>query len=312
MFRYILKRILWMIPTMIGIILLLFMLNYILRANPLGSLQRSNFSETDYRSEEHADDTLPEVFLREFSAYCINIFTKLDFGTASSKMPVMEVLAPRYKATLLLSLYATLLATAIAVPLGIYSAIRQGRFVDYLCTTVSLFGASVPSFWLAMMLILLFCLRLGWLSAWGVHRWSDWIMPVVSLGLAPVANIVRMTRSSMLEVIRQDYVRTAHSKGLSGRRVICRHCVRNAIIPVITVIGTQIGSILGSTIIVEAIFSVIGIGLTLNNAINGSDWPLMMGCIILLCATVCVVNLIVDVSYAFIDPRIHEQYREGR
>ncbi len=311
MFRYILKRVLWMIPTMVGIILLLFMLNYVLRDNPLGALQRSNYSGTDYRSEEHADDELPEVLLREFGAYCINIATKLDFGKTSSNMPVMQHLAPRYKVTLQLSLYATLLATVIAVPLGIYSATRRGRFVDYMCTTISLFGASVPSFWLAMMMIILFCLRLNWLSAWGIHQWSDWIMPVVSLGLAPVANIVRMTRSSMLEVIRQDYVRTAHSKGLSGRRVISHHCVRNAIIPVITVIGTQVGSILGSTIIVEAIFSITGIGMTLNTAINGSDWPLMMGCIILLCATVCVVNLIVDISYAFIDPRIHEQYRES-
>lgn len=311
MFRYILKRVLWMIPTMVGIILILFMLNYVLRDNPLGALQRSNFSETDYRSEEHADDGLGEVLLREFSAYCINIATKLDFGKSGTKMPVMDVLMPRFKVTLQLSLYATLLATVIAVPLGIYSATRRGRFVDYLCTTISLFGASVPSFWLAMMMIILFCLHLGWLSAWGIHTWSDWIMPVLSLGLAPVANIVRMTRSSMLEVIRQDYVRTAHSKGLSGRRVILHHCVRNAIIPVITVIGTQVGSILGSTIIVEAIFSITGIGMTLNSAINGSDWPLMMGAIILLCAAVCVVNLIVDISYAYIDPRIHEQYKNG-
>ncbi len=312
MLRFLLKRVLWIIPTLLGVIAVLFSLNYLFRDDPLGSLQRANFSQTDYTAEAHRSDSLAEVFFREYVAYSAGIFTRFDFGVSSgSRMSVGRLLQTRYRDTLVLSLLGTLLATAIGVPLGIYTATRRGHVLDYIATSVSLIGASVPCFWLAMVLILAFVQRLGILSAWGIHSWRDWILPVVSVGLAPVANVVRMTRSSMLEVIRQDYIRTAHSKGLSDRRVVSRHCIRNAIIPVITVIGMQISSIMGTSVIVEAIFSINGIGMTLYSAINTCDWPMMMGCIVLIAMTVSVINLLVDLSYAMIDPRIREQYSHG-
>ncbi len=308
MLRFLVKRVLWIIPALLGVILVLFSLNYLFRDNPLGALQRAGYSGTDYTSAEHADDSLGEVFLREYACYVAGIFTRFDFGVDGSRMPVAETLRDRYRNTLLLSLLGTLLATAIGVPLGILTATRRGRALDYIATSTSLLGASVPSFWLALMLILVFVQRLGVLSAWGVFRWSDWILPVISIGLAPVANVVRMTRSSMLEVIRQDYVRTARSKGLTSRAVVLRHCVRNAVIPVVTVVGMQISSILGTSVIVETIFSINGLGTTIVAALNASDWPLMQGCIILISMTVCVLNLLVDLSYALIDPRIRAQY----
>lgn len=309
MVRFFFRRLLWIIPTMLGVIALLFTLNYLLRNEPLDSLKRTGFSGTDYSAAEHADDSLAEVFLREYGAYCVNVLTRFDFGISrGSNSPVTKMLSPRYLVTLKLSLLGTILATAIGVPLGILTATRRGKVLDRIATSLSLLGASVPSFWLAMVLILVFVQKLGLLSAWGVFSWKDWILPTISVGLSPVANIVRMMRSSMLEVIRQDYVRTAHSKGLSGATVIRRHCIRNAVIPVVTVIGMQIGSIMGTSVIVEAIFSINGLGMTISNTITGGDWPLMMGCIVLICLTVSVVNLLVDVSYALIDPRIHASY----
>ena len=310
MVRFFVRRVLWMIPTLLGVLAVLFSLNYLCRDDPRGSLMRADFSGVDYAAPAHADDGLAGIFLREYGAYCLGVFTRFDFGISrTANQPVGQMLKERFRPTLVISLLGTALAAAIGIPLGIASATRRGTLLDRVATSTSLIGASVPCFFLALVLILLFVQRLGWLRAWGVRRWQDYILPIVSVGLAPVANIVRMMRSSMLEVIRQDYVRTARSKGLSEANVLCRHCVRNAVIPALTVIGMQVGSIMGTSVIVEAIFSINGIGMTTYNAILACDWPLMMGAITLICMTVSVVNLAVDLAYARIDPRIGETYR---
>ena len=310
MVRYFFRRALWMIPTLLGVLLVLFSLNYLCRDDPRGALTRADFSGVDYAGPAHADDGLGIVFLREYSSYCLGVFTRFDFGVSRmANQPVGRMLRERFRPTLIISLLGTALAAAIGIPLGIASATRRGKFLDRIATSTSLVGASMPCFFLAIVLILLFVQKLGWLRAWGVHGWRDYILPTLSVGLSPVANIVRMMRSSMLEVIRQDYVRTARSKGLTGRAVVTRHCVRNALLPALTVIGMQVGSIMGTSVIVEAIFSINGIGMTTYNAILISDWPLMMGCIALICITVSVVNLAVDLAYAAVDPRIGERLR---
>ena len=279
MVRFFVRRVLWMIPTLLGVLAVLFSLNYLCRDDPRGSLMRADFSGVDYAAPAHADDGLAEIFLREYGAYCLGVFTRFDFGISrTANQPVGQMLKERFRPTLVISLLGTALAAVIGIPLGIASATRRGTLLDRVATSTSLIGASVPCFFLALVLILLFVQRLGWLRAWGGYRW-------------------------------QDYVRTARSKGLSEANVLCRHCVRNAVIPALTVIGMQVGSIMGTSVIVEAIFSINGIGMTTYNAILVCDWPLMMGAITLICMTVSVVNLAVDLAYARIDPRIGETYR---
>ena len=166
----------------------------------------------------------------------------------------------------------------------------------------------MPAFWLGLMLIILFALNLGWLPPSGVSTWKSWILPIAAVSVHPIATIMRTTRSSMLEVVRQDYIRTTRAKGISEKRVIFGHALKNAIIPVITVIGMQLAFILGGAIVLEAVFNIPGLGSLLKLAINQKDYPTIQGCVLFISVVMCVVNLIVDIMYAYIDPRIKSLY----
>ena len=244
--------------------------------------------------------------------YVKNIVTKFDFGTSyQTKRAVSKEILERFPTTLKLGLLGILVTVAIGVPSGVISATKQYSILDYIVTVISVFFASMPGFWMALMMMLLFSLRLGWFPASGLDTWKGWVMPALSVGLSPVATVTRMTRSSMLDVIRQDYITTARSKGLAEGVVIRKHALRNALISVITIVGMQLGLIMAGSVVVEAIFSVPGLGSLILDAINNKNYPVIQGSVLFLSLSISLMNLIVDVVYGFVDPRIKAQYSSG-
>ena len=234
-----------------------------------------------------------------------------DMGQSyKTKREVFPTLMAAFPNTAKLAFWSIQVAVAIALPVGIISATRQYSAVDNVGMVVALLGVATPNFWLGLMLIILFSLNLGWLPSGGMGGWKNYIMPAITLGTGDAALITRMTRSSMLEVVRQDYIRTARAKGVPEKRVILKHALRNALIPVVTVIGLQFGSLLGGATLTETVFAWPGVGRTIVDAIKSKDTPIVMGGIVLLTITFSVVNLLVDILYAFIDPRIKAQYKK--
>jgi peptide/nickel transport system permease protein len=256
---------------------------------------------------------LDQPFLVQYWNYISNIILHFDLGTSFMyNHDVGKELIARLPFTIILGVLSTVVTILVGMPVGIVSATKQYSAADYILTVVSMILASMPSFWLALMLMLVFSVKLRWLPATGTGTWRHWVLPVASSGLMMSAVIMRMTRSSMLEVIRQDYIRTARAKGLKKGTVIRRHALKNSLIPVVTVIGMQFSILIGGSVIVETIFNMPGIGMYLMTGINNRDYPVIMGCVLLISAWTCVVNLIVDLSYAFIDPRISAQFRRKK
>lgn len=247
----------------------------------------------------------PALF-QQFVNYIKNIVTKLDFGYSYySGKSVMSELTTRFPVSLKLGLISVALTVLIGVPFGIISATRQYSPLDYGVTFISLFFAAVPGFWLSMIMILIFSSRLGWLPSSGLTSWTCYIMPVIASSAQYIASITRQTRSSMLEVIRQDYIRTAQAKGVSEGVVIRRHALRNALIPVVTLIGMQAGAVIAGSAIIEAVHSFPGMGSLMMTAINNKDYNTIQAVVLLLSGVVCLINLLVDIVYVWIDPRVN-------
>lgn len=254
---------------------------------------------------------LNDNFLVRYFRYIVNALQG-DFGTSyrTGKAVVEEVL-PRFPITLRLAFFGICGAVIIGIPLGIISAIKQYSVMDTVCTITALTLTSIPTFWLGLLLMLAFALHLGWLPATGVKEWTGYILPCVTLTLGTMAMILRMTRSTMLETIRQDYIRTARAKGANTRRVVFKHALRNALLPVITYVGMTFGIQLGGTVIIESVFSVPGMGSLMITSIRMKDSPTLMASVLLAALCAGIVNLIVDVLYSYIDPRIKSQYVKG-
>lgn len=214
-------------------------------------------------------------------------------------------------ATLQLALASIFVSILISIPLGISSAVHQGSIRDNVGMVAALLGLSMPNFWLGLLLIIVFALNLGWLPSGGSDGFKSIILPAITVGTGLTAMLTRTTRSSMLDVIRQDYLRTARAKGVPERLVIRKHALKNALIPVITVIGTQLGSCLGGAILTETVFSWPGVGRLILDAVNSRDIPMVTGCIVLKTITISIILLIVDLLYAVVDPRIRAQYSKG-
>ena len=228
-----------------------------------------------------------------------------DLGTsARTSNPVTEEIGARFGATMTLALVSTVLAVLIGVPLGVFAAMRAGRFEDLLASTFVLFGISMPVYWLGLMLILVFSIRLRWLPAAGAEGVLSIVLPAVTLAFFSMAFVARITRSSMLEVLHQDYVRTARSKGVRQRVVVWRHALRNALAPVVTIIGLQFGELLGGAILTETVFAWPGLGRLLVSSIFARDYPTVQGLVIVFALLFALVNLAVDLFYGVIDPRV--------
>ena len=303
MLGYIIRRILVAIPTVFFIILLVFLSLRLAPGDPPAALAppdaRPEAIEA-IRRELGLDYPLHSQFFR-FLTGVLRGDLGLSFRT---KRPVVLEIMDRYPATLELAGLSLLLATIVGISAGVVAATTHNSLFDNASMVVALFGISAPVFWIGLMLMLVFSVQLGWLPTVGRGTFPHIILPAVTLGAASTAVIARMTRSSMLEIIRQDYIRTARSKGLKEHYVLIRHVLRNALIPVSTVIGLRMGALLGGAILTETVFAWPGLGRLLVMAIFWRDFPLVQGGVLLIAITFVLVNLAVDILYVFLDPRI--------
>jgi len=301
---YVLRRLVLAVPTLVGVTLVVFALIRLVPGDParlvLG-LQASEEEVQRLRVQLGLDQPLPVQYAR-FLARLL----QGDLGrSVVTGEPVLREIGARLPATVQLAVTSTVVATLAGVAAGVVSATRQYSWWDYAVMTVALFGISLPVFWLGLMLMLLFSVHLRWLPAGGYGTPAHLVLPTVTLAAFSVAIIARMTRSSLLEVLHQDYVRTAWAKGLSSRAVVLRHALKNALIPVVTVIGLQFGGLLGGAILTETVFAWPGMGRLLVGAIVARDYSVVQGTVLVFAALFTLVNLAVDVLYAYVDPRIH-------
>lgn len=312
MINYITRRVLLLIPLLLAVSLITFTLIHIAPGDPIstrfGLDPRGVDQETIDRLREELG--LNEPLPVQYVNYLKNLLQG-DLGNSiSTRSPVLDEIISRIPATLELAVAAMTIVLLVALPLGIISAINRGSLIDNLSMGGALLGVSMPSFWFGIMLMLLFSLKLGWLPSSGrgdgtfISEMKALIMPATTLAAGMVGLVTRVMRSSMLEVLNQDYVWTARSKGLMPRIVLLRHCLRNGLIPVLTILGLQFASLLGGTVIIETIFAWPGIGRLAVNAIWRRDYPVIMGTVLVFSTVFVLVNLLVDVLYTYIDPRI--------
>nr|WP_075573443.1 ABC transporter permease [Ezakiella massiliensis] len=308
MVKYILKRLLYLIPVILLVSLFVFWLLYVTPGDPARNVLGPSATEQqvkDLRAELGLDDP----FFVQYGRYLKNMVLKGDLGRSYiTRVPVVKEIQSRAGATIRLAFLAITFAVILGIPIGIISAVKQYSIFDNITMIFALIGISMPVFWLGLLLIMLFSVRLGWLPASGFDSPRQWILPAVALGAQSVSVITRQTRSSMLEVIRQDYIRTAKAKGQEDKVIRKKHALANALIPITTVIGTQFGQLMGGALMTEVIFSIPGIGRLMVDSINKRDMPMVMGCVLFVAITFAFVNLIVDILYTFIDPRVKSQY----
>jgi peptide/nickel transport system permease protein len=311
MLKYILKRILVLIPVILGVIFFIFLITYFTPGEPGYTIIGATATDEQI-AEWHAKVGLDKPFFVQLFVYIKNLFTKLDFGISfDNSRPVLEIIAERLPISMKLGIISTLIGSLIAIPLGILAAVKQNSAYDYMSTFFALIGASMPGFWLGMILVLIFSVKLGWFPTTGISALKDWVLPVITSALFPVAIIMRTTRSSVLEVIRQDYITTARSKGQTEGNIITKHTLRNAMIPVITVIGISISAAITSSLVIEVVFTIPGLGMTMAEAISMRNYPVIRGCTIVYSIIVCAINLLVDIIYTYIDPRIKNQFYDA-
>ena len=308
MIRYVLKRLVMMIPVLLGVSFLIFTMLYFSPGDPAVQILGEGASEEAIQ-ELREELGLNDPFFVRYFDYLKDMILYQDWGTSYSlNASVFTTVVERFPTTLALAALSIAVATCIGVLCGIIAAVKQYSVFDYVATICSLIGAAMPNFWQGMMMILLFSVWLGWLPPSGIETPLHWIMPALTIGTSTSAGIMRMTRSSMLEVIRQDYIRTARAKGQKESVVVFHHALKNAMIPVLTTIGLSFGRMMGGAVLTESIFGVPGLGSLIVNAIKARDYPLVQGGVLFIAIVFGFVNLFVDLLYAFCDPRIKSQY----
>jgi ABC-type dipeptide/oligopeptide/nickel transport system permease component len=303
MSRYLLRRLLLTVPVLLGVATLVFALIHLVPGDPAQAMLGETASAEEIERLRQSLG-LDKPLLAQYGAFLGGV-ARGDLGKSfRSGQPVTQEIWRRLGDTAILALCAMAVAIAVAIPLGIIAAVFRGRFPDHAAMTLALAGISIPSFWLGPLLAILFAVRLGWLPVSGSGTPLHLVLPAVTLGTALAAILARMTRSSVIEELRELYVLAARARGLSPARAVVRHAFRNSLIPVVTIIGLQFGAVLTGTIITETIFGWPGVGRLLITAINTRDYPLVQGCILFIAATYVAMNLITDLTYGFLDPRI--------
>ena len=298
--KYIVKRILITIPVLLGIILLIFFMLNVVPGDPVAVMMKEHLKEDaieNLRQSMHLDDPF---FVRYFRYVWDALHGDLGVSWKLSR-PVTGLIATAFPYTLRLAISSALFSWIMGIPVGIISAVKKNRLVDHLSMGISLFGVSMPVFWIALILQNTF---MNVLPVSGADRWQCYILPTIVLGWSSAGRIARLTRSNLLEVMRNDYIRTARSKGLSPFAVITRHALKNALIPVITVMAIQISSLLSGAVITESVFAIPGVGSLAVTAINKRDMPLLQGTVLFTAALIIAGNLVADILYSVIDPRI--------
>lgn len=301
--KYTIKRLLMLIPVILGVTLILYFVLELSPSDPALQILGADASAEQIAALEH-EMGLDQPIIVQYVRYILGVL-RLDFGSSwVSGYDVLDTFMLRLPDTLMLAFTATLWAVALGIPIGIYAAVKQYRVFDYGSMVLAMLLFSMPSFWLAILCQILFCLVLHWLPATGVGSLSHFILPALVLGANTLASMIRMSRTSMLDVLRQDYIRTARAKGASKAAAIVHHAVGNSLVPVITQIGISFAGCIGGAVVTESIFTIPGLGSMLINAVKARDVPVVMGTVILVAIIVGVINLVVDLVCAKVDPRI--------
>lgn len=300
---YIVRRLLWIIPVLLGVSLLVFGIMKLIPGDAAEAMVAVDGSREDIENMRRVLGLDQPVYV-QYGRFLKRLLV-LDLGTSTvTRLPVLDEITSRIGPTVELAVAAFLLAITVGVVTGVVSATLQHSVWDTLATLLSVIGVSMPIFWFGLMLMMLFSVWLGWLPATGAGSWQQLILPAIALGSASTAIIARQTRAAMLEVLHQDYVRTARAKGLTETVVVVRHALRNAMIPTVTVAGLQVGYLLGGSVLTETVFARPGLGSLLVNSIRSRDIPTVQGTIMFLASVFVVINLIVDLLYVKLDPRI--------
>jgi peptide/nickel transport system permease protein len=306
MIRFLVHRVLLALVVLFGVSVAVFSMLHAIPGDPVVVMLSTHATPGQEEQLRHQLGLDKPLYV-QYERYMDRVFHG-DLGRSVTQFSAVSTLiSQRIWNTVELAVAALVFAVVLGIPIGLIAAHFRGRSLDRLAMTGSVVGVSIPSFWLGIMLLLFFGLRLRWLPIAGKHGFDSVILPAITLAMIPLATISRLTRSSLIEVLREDYIRTAISKGISQRRVLVRHALRNALIPLITIIGLLFGTLLSGAVIVEAVFAWPGIGSLLINAVQERDYPLIQGIILLIAVIFVTINLVVDVLYAVVDPRVRSQ-----
>ncbi len=300
--KYIIRRLILAIPVLIGVSIIAFMILHLSPGDPAQLLAGEDATQEDIqilRERFGLDQPLPIQYFRFIKGMVTGDLMSMKFNE-----PVLDIVGKRLKNTLLLSFFSITIAIIVGVVAGVLSAVYRYSIIDYISSVAALLGVSMPVFWWGLILILFFSVTLRWLPSGGMGGWKTFILPAVVLGTSSAGIIARMTRSSMMDVLRQDYITTARSKGLAHRIIIRRHALRNALIPTVTVIGLQFGYMLAGAVLTESVFAWPGVGRLLVTSIMSRDYPVVQTTLVMVALTFVLVNLAVDILYAYLDPRI--------
>lgn len=312
MYKYVLKRLLFLIPTLLGVTFIIFAVMNITPGDPGRQILGPAAPQADVDAYNHQLGYDLPLFEKYYN-YIKKVVTEADFGISYfTKQSVFDEVMPRFELTIRLSVGGVILAALIGVPLGILAAVKQYSLWDTIPSIMSFFIAAIPGFVLGMLLLYVFALRLNWLPSYGIETWQSYIMPMLAIAIPPAAYNMRFTKSSMLEAIRQDYVRTARAKGAPERVVIWKHALRNALLPVVTQIGMSLGMLICGSVVVEKMFSLPGIGSLIIDRISFKDEPVIIAGTILISVCFTIIMLAVDILYAYIDPRVKAKYSRAK
>lgn len=303
MINFIIRRMLQLVIVIFGVTVIVFSLMHLIPGNPATIIAGEGASsETIALVEERLG--LHDPIIVQYFNFLLNA-VQLDFGSSwKTSLPVISELGPKFLVTLELTVYSTVFSVFFGLIVGIISSVRQYSFSDVALMLIALFGLSMPNFWLGLMLMQWFSINLGWFPPTGWGSASQVVLPVITLGTMGAAIIARMTRSSMLDVISQDYIRTARAKGLKESTVIYKHALKNALIPVVTIIGLQFGSLLAGSVLTESVFAINGMGKLIVDRILARDFPVVQASILIIAVIFVLVNLIVDISYRYLNKRV--------
>lgn len=306
MISYIIRRLLLLFPVLFGVTTLVFFLIHLIPGDPVELMMGDSAFPAD-KKQLREQLGLNQPLYEQYLNYMKDLITGNLGDSIYSRKPVLGAILERFPATVELMLGAMIIAIGLAIPLGLLSAVKRGSWIDQIAMLFSLIGVSIPNFWLGPMLILIFAIQLDWLPVNERGTLLHLILPAITLGTALASILSRITRSSVVETLGADYIRTATAKGISDFQIVFQHAFRNALIPVITVVGLQVGVLLSGAIITEFIFDWPGLGLLLIEGIQSRDYPLVQGCVMFIACTYVLVNLFTDLSYVFIDPRVRLQ-----
>lgn len=311
MLKYIGKRLLMMIPVILGISFIIFAIMDLTPGDP-ARMVLGEGATPEAVEQKREEMGLNEPFIVRYANFVCGVLRGEFPDSYVTNEPVSKEVVSRFPTTLKLDLLGTALSAIVGVSVGIISAVKQYSIIDSVSMITAMLLTSIPAFWMGLMLILLFSVKLDWLPATGIDTWKHFILPSISVAINTMASLIRLTRSSMLEVIRADYIRTAKAKGATEKHIVFKHALRNALLPVITQIGINFGLQLGGAIVIEQVFAIPGLGTLMINSVRSKDTPMVMMSITFVAIAAGIVNLIVDLLYTFIDPRVKSSFVKAK